>query len=60
MYELKSWTRVGMNMCCCLRALKRPLEEEVSEELCVEKERLPLEKPGVNVFGVQPVWVVGW
>ena len=33
--------------------------EEVSEELCVEKERLPLEKP-VNVFGVQPVWVVGW
>ena len=34
--------------------------EEVSEELCVEKERLSLEKPGVNVFGVQPVWVVGW
>ena len=27
--------------------------------MCVEKERLLFKKPGVNVFGVEPVGVVG-
>ena len=28
--------------------------------MCVEKERLLFKKPRVNVFGVEPVDVVGW